>query len=64
MTDQGTATGTGADGPRYGDLRALVINCRPSDAWPGIYQKVLAAGNQRSEWDAGCRFDFGNPEYR
>ncbi|MBL1076864.1 flavodoxin family protein [Nocardia sp. 2] len=23
-----------------------------------------AYGNQRSEWDAGCRFDFENPEYR
>ena len=23
-----------------------------------------AQGNQRSEWDAGCRFDFENPEYR
>ena len=21
-------------------------------------------GNQRSDWDAGCRFDFPNPEYR
>ena len=21
-------------------------------------------GNQRSQWDAGCRFDFPNPEYR
>jgi hypothetical protein len=21
-------------------------------------------GNQRAEWDAGCRFDFPNPEYR
>jgi multimeric flavodoxin WrbA len=21
-------------------------------------------GNQRSSWDAGCRFDFPNPEYR
>ncbi|HYH61230.1 MAG TPA: NAD(P)H-dependent oxidoreductase [Solirubrobacterales bacterium] len=21
-------------------------------------------GNQRSEWDAGCRFDFENPEHR
>jgi hypothetical protein len=20
--------------------------------------------HQRSEWDAGCRFDFANPEYR
>ena len=25
---------------------------------------VPAHGNQRSEWDAGCRFDFPNPEYR
>jgi multimeric flavodoxin WrbA len=23
-----------------------------------------AHGNQRSAWDAGCRFDFENPEYR
>lgn len=23
-----------------------------------------AHGNQRSKWDAGCRFDFPNPEYR
>jgi multimeric flavodoxin WrbA len=25
---------------------------------------VPAQGNQRSEWDAGARFDFTNPEYR
>ena len=25
---------------------------------------VPAYGNQRSEWDAGCRFDFPNPDYR
>jgi multimeric flavodoxin WrbA len=25
---------------------------------------IPAEGNQRSEWDAGCRFDFENPEYR
>jgi hypothetical protein len=25
---------------------------------------IPAHGNQRSEWDAGCRFDFDNPEYR
>jgi multimeric flavodoxin WrbA len=24
----------------------------------------LLHGNQRSEWDAGCRFDFPNPDYR
>ncbi len=23
-----------------------------------------AHGNQRSEWDAGCRFDYPNPDYR
>ncbi|NNE43817.1 MAG: flavodoxin family protein [Gemmatimonadetes bacterium] len=23
-----------------------------------------AHGNQRSEWEAGCRFDYENPEYR
>jgi multimeric flavodoxin WrbA len=25
---------------------------------------IPAHGNQRSEWDAGARFDFQNPEYR
>jgi multimeric flavodoxin WrbA len=25
---------------------------------------VPAHGNQRSQWDAGCRFDFPNPDYR
>jgi multimeric flavodoxin WrbA len=25
---------------------------------------VPAHGNQRSKWDAGCRFDFANPDYR
>jgi multimeric flavodoxin WrbA len=25
---------------------------------------VPAHGNQRSLWDAGCRFDFANPDYR
>jgi len=24
----------------------------------------IGHGNQRSEWDAGCRFDFPNPDYR
>lgn len=23
-----------------------------------------AHGNQRSEWDAGCRYDHPNPDYR
>ena len=25
---------------------------------------IPAYGNQRSAWDAGCRFDFPNPDYR
>ena len=25
---------------------------------------VPAHGDQRAEWDAGCRFDFPNPEHR
>lgn len=25
---------------------------------------IAAHGNQRSEWDAGCRFDHPNPDYR
>jgi len=25
---------------------------------------IPAYGNQRPEWDAGCRFDFPNPEHR
>ena len=25
---------------------------------------IPAHGNQRSKWDAGCRFDFPNPEHR
>ena len=25
---------------------------------------IPAHGNQRTQWDAGCRFDFPNPDYR
>ena len=25
---------------------------------------IPARGNQRSEWDAGCHFEFENPDYR
>jgi multimeric flavodoxin WrbA len=25
---------------------------------------IPAHGNQRSQWDAGCRYDYPNPEYR
>lgn len=25
---------------------------------------IPAYGNQRSEWDAGCRFDHPDPDYR
>ncbi|MCZ6766444.1 MAG: NAD(P)H-dependent oxidoreductase [bacterium] len=29
-----------------------------------IKDGIPAHGNQRSEWDAGCRFDYPNPDYR
>jgi hypothetical protein len=36
--------------------------------WPDMSEAVAGGmpvhGNQRSEWDAGCRFDFPNPELR
>jgi hypothetical protein len=25
---------------------------------------IIAHGNQRTLWDAGCRFDYENPEHR
>jgi hypothetical protein len=25
---------------------------------------IPAHGNQRSEWEAGCHFDYPNPEHR
>ncbi len=37
----------------FSDLRALFINCT-----------LKRSRNQRSEWDARCRFDFANPDYR
>jgi hypothetical protein len=27
-------------------------------------RRLPASGNQRSEWDAGCRPDYDNPEHR
>jgi hypothetical protein len=38
----------------FSDLRALFPDAGG----------IPAHGNQRSEWDAGCRFDFPNPDYR
>lgn len=46
-----TDAGTGA--PRGGPARML------KDAGG-----IPARGNQRSEWEAGRRFDFDNPDYR
>ena len=37
----------------FSGLSALSINCT-----------LKPHGNQRSLWDAGCRFDFANPDYR
>ena len=33
---------------RFDDLRALFVNCTL----------------KRSEWEASCRFDYDNPDYR
>lgn len=30
----------------------------------GAIARFITVGNQRSAWDAGCRFDFDNPDYR
>ena len=53
-------------GPTYDDLGALFMT------WNLLHLArmlkdaggIPAFGNQRSEWDAGCRFDFENPDYR
>ena len=41
---------------------------RKRDDWPAIHEKVLAADililTSPIWWDAGCRFDFDNPEHR
>jgi hypothetical protein len=67
--DHDIATGVWPDMTEHGWER---------DDWPAIFEKVIAAqgstrttaggipahGNQRTEWDAGCRFDYPNPEHR
>ena len=40
-----------------GDLRHIARLLRDAGSSP-------AHGNQRSRWEAGCRFDFPNPGYR
>jgi multimeric flavodoxin WrbA len=41
----------------YGNLMHLARMLKDAGGMP-------AHGNQRALWDAGCRFDFVNPEYR
>ena len=41
----------------YSGLKALFLNCTLKKS------PITAHGNQRSKLDAGCRFDFPNPEY-
>ena len=64
MTEQAS---TDADRYRFDDLTALFVNCTLKRS-PGALLKrsggVPAHGNQRSEWEAGCRFDADNPEHR
>jgi len=31
---------------------------------PKMVPGLFFHGNQRAEWDAGCRFEFANPDYR
>lgn len=54
--DQLIKIGIGNDHNGGGGL----VTARRLPAWSG----VPAHGNQRSEWDAGCRFDHPNPLYR
>ena len=64
---------------RAGRLAAELLDALVPHVVPGVttqeldeivYRKTVDAGgipahgNQRSQWDAGCRFDFENPEYR
>ena len=51
---------------RFDDLRALYVNCTLKRSPEPIKRTggVPAYGNQRSEWEAGCRFDSDNPEHR
>jgi len=43
----------------FTDLRTLSTSCTPKDAGG-----IPAHANQWSDWDAGCRFDFPDPDYR
>jgi hypothetical protein len=50
-------------------LAPLTVGFLPRLRIPTVVLEIVAGGipahgNQRSEWDAGCRFDFFNPEYR
>jgi hypothetical protein len=51
MTDPISTDG----GWRFDGLRALYLNCT---------LKRSPEVSQRSEWEAGCRFDYDNPDYR
>lgn len=69
--------GEAGPGPSYGDGGAGLENDFTNRnttfmTWNLMHMaKILktnggipAYGNQRSEWDAGCRYDFDNPEHR
>ena len=51
----------------YSGLSALFVNgtLQPARyALQHLGYTIPAHGNQRSEWDAGCRFDHPNPDCR
>lgn len=70
--------GEAGPGPSYGDegsgglendftnrnVTFMTWNLMHMASMLAANQGLPAHGNQRSEWDAGCRFDFPNPEYR
>src|SRR5262249_25774169 len=43
---------------------SMTWNLRPVAPMAKAAGGIPPHGNQRSEWDAGCRFDFDNPDYR
>ena len=57
---------------RSADLRVLFLDCTRRRSGEQSHSKlpvhraggVAAHGNQRIAWDARCRFDCRNPQYR
>jgi hypothetical protein len=51
----------------FSGIRALFINCklkRSPEVSNTLFSRAGGVPAIRSGWDAGCRDDFANPEYR